>query len=83
MARSRLSKFDNCTQSKETIVSHFNGSRKKLLRKFEWKVCYLQKNFFLKTVEPVLSDKIFSISAIYLTENDELVKTDKKSGIFN
>lgn len=57
----------------EIIASRFKGSSKKK------GITRIYNKSFWKTVQPVLSDKIIIIrGTIYLTENDELVKTYKR-----
>lgn len=57
----------------EIIASRFKGSSKKK------DITRIHNKSFWKTVQPVLSDKIIIIiGTIYLTENDELVKTYKR-----
>lgn len=57
----------------EIIASRFKGISKKK------GITRIYNKSFLKTVQPVLSDKIIIIrGTIYLTENDELVKTYKR-----
>ena len=42
--------------------------------------CVTDNKLFWKTVKSFLSDKVMTRHKVYLTENDKIIKTDKKAG---
>ena len=67
-------RIGDCTRSKEIIVSCFKEKTKKGILRIWMK----DDKIFRETIELFLSVKIMTRAKIYLTGNDELVKTDKQ-----
>ena len=79
-----MQKIGNCMPSKEIIASLCSEKLKKLTMKTQMKERFLMTNFFWKTVKPSLSEKLNTRERISVSENGEIVKTEKETAdVFN